>query len=353
MKFTIFGVIYRISAIKNGKGVCATKKQGLKFVASLHRRGKLGSAVLYGAATAVVCGLLVTLLSHTKSPARFEASETALQPFVYLETAGGSYLGPMENGQYIGTGTFEYYNGGTYTGSFVNSMRDGDGIFTWANGDSFQGTWKKDKMVEGTYMFANHRQYVGEFIDNLFTNGVFVLGSSALEAGYTGFSAVISDGVMTELTMTTTTGFSFQGQLNGQANIRYSSGNQYSGAVTSGQRNGMGEFVWYSDGERRASYNGSWQNGVMQGDGTYHYNGTLYPYLTGVFEAGKPNGTITYFTNYEDEGAENASANTWNISSSASLRRDVRTPDADVPIDASNLLAPHRVPPDTTPLTET
>lgn len=333
--------------------MCITKKQGLKFLASLRQGGKLGNAVLYGAVTAAVCGLLTTLLGHIKSPARFETSEATLQPCVYQETAGGTYLGPMENGQYIGTGTFQYYNGGTYTGSFVNSMRDGDGIFTWSNGDSFQGTWQKDKMIEGTYMFANHRQYVGEFIDNLFTNGVFVLGSSALEAGYTGFSAIISEGVMTELTMTTTTGFSFQGQLTGQADITYPSGNHYSGAVTSGQRSGTGEFVWYSNGERLASYSGSWQNGIMQGDGTYHYNGTLYPYLMGTFEAGKPNGTITYFTNYEDEGAENASANTWSIAPSASLRRDVRTPDADVPIDASNLLMPHRVPPDTTPLNGT
>lgn len=248
----------------------------------------------------IVFSMIYSMISHFASPDRYAAVGTIRQVDAYVESSGGTYFGELAGTAYAGAGSFQYLSGGTYTGSFENSERSGDGIFTWENGDSYSGTWEDDTMKEGTYTFADGKSYTGTFLDGKMADGTFTIGSEPLDISDTGdvitkFVATISGGTISAVDLQTSAGYSYVGDLIGSAEIKYPSGNTYSGKVVHFERDGQGTFTWRTDGSAVASYEGGWSNGVMAGKGTYHYSNEDYPYLEGTFSEGKPTGTLVYY----------------------------------------------------------
>ena len=210
-------------------------------------------------------------------------------------------------------GYFQYVGSETYTGEIKDSVRSGDGKLTWSNGDSFDGTWINDQMVKGTYKFSDGRVFYGEMNDNHFLNGTYNLSAIVSDFGYSKFGVIYKDGSVSGLDFKSTNGVSYSGDIWGEASIAYLSGNTYKGHVNMGQRSGYGTFTWSADG---SYYEGNWSDGIMSGDGKYHYSSSVYPYVEGSFLNGKPDGTALY---YKDESSVYKAV--WKDGSCISLER--------------------------------
>lgn len=222
---------------------------------------------------------------------------------------GSTYTGTFADGTFC-SGDFDsettFASGGTYVGSIRQSKRGGKGVFVWENGDSFSGTWEDDQMADGTYTFADGRCYKGTFKDNKYDTGVFSLDTLASDKGFSSFEATFTSGKLTGFDFKTTSGLSYDGDINGSASITYKSGNKYVGKVKNGVRHGAGVFMWMSNSSVTASYNGNWVDGVMSGSGKYYYSEKSYPYIAGTFVNGKPDGSAIY---YKEAG--NTFTTTW------------------------------------------
>ncbi len=226
--------------------------------------------------------------------------------FAVEESADGTYIGEIVNGVYSGQGEFRYLSEATYSGKYEDSQRSGKGTYTWPNGDSYTGTWEDDNMRYGKYTFADGRYYEGSFDRNHYDNGDYYLGKACAANGYSEFHATIKNQQVEKLAFKTTAGLTYVGELSGNANITYTSGNTYSGIVDNGIRSGKGTFKWFSNGTMTAYYEGDWINDIMDGQGIYHYTQNQYPYLMGMFKQGKPEGNLTYY-----KEAENAFDTVW------------------------------------------
>lgn len=264
------------------------------------KRGGVFRGLLFGAGAFIVFAMVYSMISHFASPDRYAAVGTIRQLDAYVESSGGTYFGELAGTAYAGAGSFQYLSGGTYTGSFENSKRNGEGVFTWENGDSYSGTWEDDAMKEGTYTFADGKSFTGTFSGGKMEDGTFAIGSKPLDIpdtddDITMFVATISGGAISKVDIQTTAGYSYTGDLTGDAEIKYPSGNTYSGKVVNFERDGQGTFTWRADGSVVASYEGSWSHGTMAGAGIYHYTNETYPYLEGMFSEGKPTGTLVYY----------------------------------------------------------
>ena len=222
---------------------------------------------------------------------------------------GLTYTGTFEDGAF-GSGSFDtetaFASGGTYVGDIEHGLRGGKGVFVWENGDSFSGTWENDQMYDGTYTFADGRTYKGTFSNNKYDSGTFSLDASATEKGFTSFEATFTSGELTGFEFVTSDGLSYDGDITGNASITYKSGNTYVGEVKNGVRHGDGVFKWKSNSSVTASYDGGWVDGVMSGSGEYYFTAESYPYITGTFVNGKPDGSATY---YKESG--NTFTTTW------------------------------------------
>lgn len=242
---------------------------------------------------------------------RFEGTwaDDGIVEGTFTFASGLQYEGTFSNGTFD-SGNFDaetaFANGGTYIGYLEGAKRSGEGTFTWENGDQFVGTWSNDQMSSGTYTFADGRSYKGSFKNNKFDSGTFVLGALASEKGFSSFEATFSSGKLTGFDFTTKDGLHYDGEVNGKASITYKSGNTYVGDVKNGGRHGNGVFKWKSGGSVVASYEGNWVDGVMSGSGKYYYSANSYPYISGKFVNGKPDGTATY---YKEAG--NTFTTTW------------------------------------------
>lgn len=238
---------------------------------------------------------VLSMIMNYASPNKYVTTSDIEQQFAIVESEGGQYAGHLVESIYEGEGRFQYLLGGEYSGEFTESMRSGEGTFTWPNGDEFTGTWIEDQMLEGIYTFSDGACYDGTFENNSFDTGLYDLSASAEAKGFTAFKAAVEGGNVTRISFTMKDGLKYEGDLSGEADIQYPSGNQYSGDVKNGVRDGDGVFKWMSDGKVTASYKGSWKDGSMSGTGSYYYSGESYPYITGTFVNGKPDGTATYY----------------------------------------------------------
>lgn len=264
------------------------------------KKGGFFRGLLFCAGVFIVFAMVYSMISHFAAPDRYSAVGTIRQADAYVESSGGTYFGELAGTAYTGAGSFQYLSGGTYTGSFENSKRSGEGIFTWENGDSYSGTWEDDAMKEGTYTFADGKSFTGTFSDGKMEDGAFTIGSEPLDIPDTDddiamFVATISGGTISKVDLQTTAGYRYTGDLTGDAEIKYPSGNTYSGKVVNFERDGQGTFVWRTDGSTVASYEGNWSNGIMSGRGTYYYTDKTYPRLEGTFSDGRPTGTLVYY----------------------------------------------------------
>lgn len=270
---------------------------------------------LSGLGCIIAFSVILSLVITYTSPSKYVTSADIEQQMTIVESEGGEYIGRVIESVYEGEGQFQYIDGGIYSGDFTDSERSGTGIFEWPNGDIFSGSWLEDQMVEGTYMFSTGASYAGTFTDNQFNTGTYDLGEGASGKGYKSFVVKIVDGEINSVDFQTTGGLDYDGKINGQATIVYPSGNQYSGNVKNGVRSGEGKFKWVSNGTVVASYDGNWKDGVMSGTGSYYYSSNSYPYITGKFVNGKPDGTATYY-----KGAGNTFSTTWSNGSCTSVK---------------------------------
>lgn len=267
-----------------------------------------GTKTVLVAAASIVCfSAALSGISNYASPDEFTTAEDIEQQFTVVETEGGTYFGSLREAAYAGMGEFQYFDGGVYEGEFTESKREGTGTFTWPNGDSFTGTWHDDKMDEGVYTFSSGAVFEGNFTESGFGDGDYDLGSCCDSKGFTSYKAEVSDGEISSVEFTLPSGTVYKGELTGTADIKYPSGNQYSGDVVSGVRSGYGKFTWKDkNGQITAYYEGTWKNDVMQGSGAYHFSSSIYPYISGNFVNGHPDGTAVYY-----KEADNTFSTTW------------------------------------------
>lgn len=294
-------------AEQSGSGAKAVKKRSK--MKSVIKSGLTGVALATGF-TGILAGL-----SNYASPDRFAARDDIAQQFAIVETDGGTYYGSIVESIYTGQGEFNYLDGGTYVGMFSESKREGEGTYTWPNGDMATGLWSDDQIVEGTYQFADGAMFSGCFSSASFDEGIFDLGTSCEAKGFTSFKATIVDGKLDSIDFSLPDGTRYKGELTGEAEITYPSGNKYSGHVASGYRSGAGTFKWIEGAATAAYYEGSWSRDQMSGRGEYHFGASLYPYISGNFVDGRPDGTATY---YKEAG--NTFETTWSNGTCTSVK---------------------------------
>ncbi len=276
--------------------------------------GNVAKVIISGIGAILCFLLIVPMLNKYTFPERVN-TESLAQTFAVIDSSGGTYYGTAVDLAYTGTGEFQFLSGEVYEGEFQDSQRSGSGVFTWSNGDSYSGTWENDNMLNGTYSFANGNSYTGSFTDNKFDSGTFTLGKEAENAGFSSYSASYEKGELKKLDYTAKDGSSYKGYISGETSIVYASGNTYVGEVINGVRNGTGKYTWKEAGKVQASYDGTWSDGVMQGSGKYYYTSSSYPYISGTFKNGKPDGTAVY---YKESG--NTFSTTWSNGQCTSVK---------------------------------
>lgn len=92
---------------------------------------------------------------------------------VLKTSTGDTFTGTFSNGS-LENGTFTFADGREYVGEFKDDLKHGQGAFTFPDGDQYVGEWKDDlKHGQGTYTFANGAQYIGAWRDDSFWEGVY------------------------------------------------------------------------------------------------------------------------------------------------------------------------------------
>ena len=84
---------------------------------------------------------------------------------VYAGEKGGTYEGPLVDGNRHGTGKFTFntgvYAGNVYEGDWLNDVSHGQGVNKWASGDVYEGGLKDDNMHgQGVFRYADGAVYV-------------------------------------------------------------------------------------------------------------------------------------------------------------------------------------------------
>jgi len=243
---------------------------------------------------AVIYVFIFGLLMGRTNPGRYTAKEIS-DVYTVVESSGGTYYGGVQDFTYVGKGTFQFLDGATYIGEFAKSKRNGSGTYSWPNGDKFTGTWADDQMFQGTYTFADGRVYDGTFQNGHLVDGMIHLNQAAAKYNFSFYDAKVEGGQVTSISCQTTDGLHYNGKLSGYAEVTYPSGNKYHGNMSGGQRDGSGTFTWMSGGAEVAFYTGNWKNDAESGTGEYHYTAQSFPYISGNFVNGKPDGTVKYY----------------------------------------------------------
>lgn len=103
----------------------------------------------------------------------------------YTWSNGASYDGHYVEARREGKGTMVYPDKSEYVGMFKDNSPEGKGTYTYPNGDLYHGTWTKGtKDGKGTYVFKDSKsQYLGEWKDGVFTNGMWVAQDGAIFKG--------------------------------------------------------------------------------------------------------------------------------------------------------------------------
>jgi len=260
----------------------------------LSGHGPLVKKLGIGAAGLLVFAIIFIVLTAFTSPDNYTKKDIG-ETYTVVESEGGTYFGPVFNEIYNGRGEFQHLDGNSYDGEFLQSKRSGKGTFQWVNGDRYNGTWSEDQMQKGTYIFADGCTYMGTFQNNQLQSGIFTIGNSAKGLGFETFTADIDDGKVSKVNFKLLNGTRYNGDVTGYAEIIYLTGNTYVGIVSQGIRNGTGTFKWMSGGKTVAFYVGEFSNDKMNGKGEYHYSSEEYPYISGTFINGKPDGKATYY----------------------------------------------------------
>ncbi len=78
---------------------------------------------------------------------------------------GDYYVGKWENDKKHGKGKDVFSTGNVFEGDYRDNVKHGEGVMTYANGDVYKGEWRGDKMEgKGLYKFANGFVYDGDWV---------------------------------------------------------------------------------------------------------------------------------------------------------------------------------------------
>jgi hypothetical protein len=211
---------------------------------------------------------------------------------------GETYTGDWNNGVPQGEGVFQYKNDGVYKGHFLDGMRSGKGDFTWPDGSLYQGNWENDKLSgEGSLTFPDGLVLSGTFAGNGLLKG-WLHGKN--KDGEYAFG-VFANQRISSVKLTTNLQVQYSGAykdraLSGQGTVTFPNGDQYTGLLVNGEKEGRGRYVWAKSG---SVYEGLWHKDKMHGEGVYYYRGEKFrERLTGKFANDRPSGTCEYYDAY-------------------------------------------------------
>jgi hypothetical protein len=196
-------------------------------------------------------------------------------------------LEPFEN-KINGQGTYTFANGDVYVGEYKDNYRNGQGTFTFANGDVYAGEYK-DGLQSGQGILTRSN---GEILDGNWKNDEFIIPENSIAA--TSAGSVTSDVNNEVLDVKYSSGDSYTGEqqngiLHGQGVYTFVSGEVYIGEFEDGSRTGQGTFTW-TNGD---IYVGEFQDGPPSGQGTLTWSeGDIY---VGEFQDGSLSGKGTRF----------------------------------------------------------
>jgi hypothetical protein len=220
-------------------------------------------------------------------------------------------LEPFEN-KINGQGTYTFANGDVYVGEYKDNYRNGQGTFTFANGDVYAGEYK-DGLQSGQGILTRSN---GEILDGNWKNDEFIIPENSIAA--TSAGSVTSDVNNEVLDVKYSSGDSYTGEqqngiLHGQGVYTFVSGEVYIGEFEDGSRTGQGTFTW-TNGD---IYVGEFQDGPPSGQGTLTWSeGKIY---VGEFQDGSqtgqgtltwPNGDI-YVGGFQDGSLSGQGTLTW------------------------------------------
>lgn len=162
------------------------------------------------------------------------------------------------------------YNGDDkYKGETDDGVRDGLGIYSWNDGSYYLGVWSKgEREGMGIYLAgpglivsncAGCKVYVGHFEDG----GKSGNGTCYDLSGNLIFYGEFYNGKPSGVYPTSGRYNSYKFQT-----ITYSGGDRYIGETVSGQREGIGIYVW----SKGTAWLGSWKGGSRLGRGIYLYH---------------------------------------------------------------------------------
>ncbi|KAH9256826.1 hypothetical protein BASA81_004929 [Batrachochytrium salamandrivorans] len=186
---------------------------------------------------------------------------------------GDTYLGELMDGVPNGLGVYtSKLSGDVVEAEFVLGRIHGQGSLQRSNGDFFAGRFESDRMVSGTYLYANGGgvavRYRGTFKDNIphgtgaleFTNGdayegEFWMGAATGTGRYVSAAGDITAGVFSKgrpvkgTRVFAKTGHRFVGEFGstggeftGQGKLEFANGDGYVGHFVQGKFHGQGRY---------------------------------------------------------------------------------------------------------------
>ncbi|MDR2474377.1 MAG: hypothetical protein LBD45_00830, partial [Bacteroidales bacterium] len=150
----------------------------------------------------------------------------SLTLFSQERLTGKCIKGDCQNGD----GSFQFDNGDKYTGAYRNGQRNGEGTYIYKSGDRYTGTWSNNQMNGyGEYYGVNY-DYKGKWANN---------------------------------------------QQHGQGTIHFKTGKRagdsYTGQFVNSRPQGKNGVYTYRDGSDKIKYEGDFERGKFNGEGTLTY----------------------------------------------------------------------------------
>ena len=225
------------------------------------------------------------------------------------DNAGNVYEGHWSNGKKDGQGKQTYANGDVYEGEWANNVFEGMGKYTWKNGDYYSGRWRSGSRFggNGTYYFATGEveTYVGGTAGDALTGDcVITYRNGSVYEGHAENGKRSGQGTMRYADTSVYTGMWSNDKEDGQGRFQYVGGDVFEGLFVAGSIGATGKYTWASGDV----YEGAFYEGLPHGNGTKYFvvkdeEGNVladaegkaqYETFTGSFSRGEMGSSGTY-----------------------------------------------------------